>query len=385
MKAGKLILILVIALVCQKVTGQDKEKEDPPPDGFKKKVVLKGEFPIVVGPLAFSPDGKYLAASSEGTVKLWDVGSRKLLATFKGHDELHPLRGLKLDRVLLRDPIQAIAFSPDGKGLVSATGHSLILWQVPSGKTKASIKGDFGQVRSLKFNPDGKKVALLGYVWELRMWEPSKNKLHSVLTLVSPANPPREPPKGKEEPKVVPGPLPPSIEEVKFFDGGKTLAVAYHPRFKAQKEPNMEIWDVGAQKVVGKMSAYHVTQIAFSQDGKKLAAGSLNEFVYLWDVSTGKELAKWKQPGQTGGVAFSSDGKTLKVGISLRDQRLPQFRFLKTESGKEILLWKGYMGPFSPDGRTLATITGRIPIDITLWDVSTKIWEPVPGAKQKQP
>ena len=69
--------------------------------------------------VALSPDGKTLAsASDDTTVKLWDVGTGAALQTFKGHS----------------DSIRAVAFSPNGELLASASHDRTIkLWDAGTG------------------------------------------------------------------------------------------------------------------------------------------------------------------------------------------------------------------------------------------------------------
>ena len=94
--------------------------------------------------VAFSPDGKQLAASGfDGTIRLWYVGNGTpvVLGNFSGH----------------RYPIQHIAFSPDGATLASASNDGTIdLWN-----TRGPILGGASNgTNSLAFSPDGKTLAI---------------------------------------------------------------------------------------------------------------------------------------------------------------------------------------------------------------------------------
>ena len=76
----------------------------------------------------FSPDGKTLAsASSDKTIKLWNVGTGKQITSLTGHQGW----------------VISAAFSPDGKTLASASSDSTIkLWNVGTGKQLAKLTGN---------------------------------------------------------------------------------------------------------------------------------------------------------------------------------------------------------------------------------------------------
>lgn len=106
--------------------------------------------------IVFSPDGKTLVSQSQDrTVKVWDVQTAKVLRTLQGN------KGWFL----------AAAFSPDGKlfatgGIVrendKVTGGEVIVWDAQTGELKHTLPGQTMPVSTLSFSPDGKTLAVAG-------------------------------------------------------------------------------------------------------------------------------------------------------------------------------------------------------------------------------
>jgi WD40 repeat protein len=164
----------------------------------------KGVFSHV----AFSPDGKVLAAAAGDAVKLWDLGTGKLRGALEGHAgdvasvafsrdgttiaaatlelreypggvERHPPGEVKLWELAtgkVRRTIRwslrhhAVAFSPDGRFLAvagwdafrGASGGKVGVWEIETGEHVATIEGHALGVLSLAFSPDGKLLATGG-------------------------------------------------------------------------------------------------------------------------------------------------------------------------------------------------------------------------------
>ena len=120
----------------------------------KKRATLKGHteedketsqagFPVMS--VAFSPDGKTLAATSDDmTIKVWDAATGKR-STVSGHT----------------DVVYSVVFSSDSKTLASASGDKTVrLWDLATNKERATLQGHAASVMSVAFSPDGATLAL---------------------------------------------------------------------------------------------------------------------------------------------------------------------------------------------------------------------------------
>jgi hypothetical protein len=134
-----------------------------------------------------------------------------------------------------------------------------------------------------------------------------------------------------------------------------------------------------------KLHDNRVSTVAFSPDGKTLAAADEEKrqfiggidtspsIIRLWDVSTGQELRKLDghRGCQIRGMAFSPDGKLLASGgTGFLDKDV---RLWDVATGKELqrLPLRAEQVAFSPDGRTLATVPDWTSPDIRLWELAT--------------
>lgn len=236
--------------------------------------------------MAFSPDGKLLASASWGTVKLWDVGSRKVTASLKGHQA----------------NVSTIAFSPDGRILASGAGSpmsvELELWDVKTGKNIASLKGHKGFVTAVAFSPDGKTLASGSHDETIKLWDVATGKNTSTL-------------QGHTG----------TVRSVTFSPDGKSLASCGGIRPADPKRGpilgDIKLWDMKTAKNTATFKGINaeVYSVAFSPDGKTLASGDMDQMVRLWDIGNAKNIVTLKGHNHyITFVAFSPDGKTLATG-----------------------------------------------------------------------
>jgi RNA polymerase sigma factor (sigma-70 family) len=286
---------------------------------------------------ALSADGKWLAVSAvpnDSTIHLWDVKSGTNLRQLKG----------------FRGRTRTLVFAADGRALVSGgLDNTVRVWDTDTGKELRRIEVGH-PVEGLAISADGKTLACAG-------WD--------VASTVSV----RETDTGKELHRYR---LPLGVGQVAFAPDGKTLAAVEDWNDDGGvRENKVHLWDTRTGKLRRQLALReHILCLAFSPDSKTLATGHLDTF-HVWDVNTGKWLARFEgHSGRTNIMTFSGDGKTLATG---GDSTLRLWDVLVT--GKEIPApGNGHQGAvhalaFLPDGKTL--VTGGEDHTLRHWEAAT--------------
>lgn len=117
---------------------------------------LKEHDHCLVNTVAFSPDGKTLVSCSyDKTVRLWDTGVRRTVAVLRH-----------------TDGVGSVAFSPDGRTLASGSDDKTVqLWDMNKHKEVAVLQGHTAEVKSVAFSPDGRELASGSWDKTVRLWQ----------------------------------------------------------------------------------------------------------------------------------------------------------------------------------------------------------------------
>lgn len=247
--------------------------------------------------VAFSPDGKVIiSANPHGTIRFLDTNTGELLRTLNG-------RTRKEDKKLL---ISGVSCSPDGNMIISRHNEfvdsAIRLWDIETGKLLRTLSGHTQFIKHMVFSPDSKIIAAGSNDKTLCLWDADTGKLLHTLS-------------GHTD----------YVNSVAFSPDGSIIA-------SASWDHSLRLWNVNTGQPLRTLTSWdhsHFNSIAYSPDGRMIA--SYDGFVIiLWDTQTGQILGKFRD----------------RYGVSA-----VKFKVV-----------------FSPDGRMIASCGFN---EVNLWDVNT--------------
>lgn len=277
--------------------------------------------------VAFSPDGKYVAATAgRRTVALLDSRNGKTVRTFESRST----------------GFYAVAVSSDGKWLASGANDRFVrLWQVANGQQLPRMLGSSGVITSISFSHNNRFLVSGSISGEVKVWD-----LRS----------------GREAYKLTSSPR--GINSVSFSSNGKWLGAAGGNR-------TIQLWDVATRS--SRILAGHdgeVTSISFSPQEELLASAGRDKTIRLWDPNSGQLLRILATlADDVDALTFSPDGKSLAVGCADKTITIWEVaggRLMKTLTGHngEVLALA-----FSPDRPWL--VSGSSDHTARIWDVES--------------
>ena len=306
--------------------------------------------------VAFSPDGALLAiglsgVSNElpesGELRVVDLKSGAVRHRFKPLGEKEPAPGL--DNYLIHE----VAFSPEGDRVASAGSDGMLrVWEIPTARQLFAVRAHRGAATKVCFSKVGELVATAGTDRVLRIWNARNGAEFNVI-------------RGFDAP----------VRDLVFDDAGRSVSAA--------AGMSIRIWDAAAnqQSRLYPRGAEDsgVYSLAFSRDGKTLAAASLDVVSFI-DMTTGVE-GRSETTIRTG--AMSPPGPAVALhpsGDVVATSGLDGAKLWNRTSGKMVRLFPDhpevrqrpytttYDVAFDRSGERMATVGKNL---LTIWETST--------------
>jgi RNA polymerase sigma factor (sigma-70 family) len=217
------------------------------------------------------------------------------------------------------ESITSLAFTPDGKRLVSHGGDGLRAWDAASGREVASApRAMSGWTDGALLTRDGKTVVALEQTakrFAVRVRGTSDLKLLSEYALERP------------------------YLNFAVSPDGKYLAAS------RDTEPTINLWDIASGKRIRSWNAHdrRIWGMHFSADGKTLVTSGEDKAIRFWDMPSGKKVREITgYPDVAGAVALSPDGTRLAT-VAMTDTgpcvawpRANRVRLWDVAAGKEV-------------------------------------------------
>jgi len=320
-------------------------------DVESQKPIASEAFSVVTGEavqgqvktLAFSPDGKTLALGGPfyenmGLSKIffWDVTQRKFT-----------------QRTIVdaqSSGLEILAYSPDGKSIVTGSANSGIinLWDITTDQPSLyayQFRGQTSAIDVITFSPDGKHFISTSLDARIILW-----RIRPFTSLSEPTG-----------------------QSLAYSTDGKLIAVANG--IDPVQKITIRTADTQQTKIVIPLpQGLLAFDLAFSPDGKVIAAGMTQNQVGLWDTSSGQPLGDpligiVNHDDVITHVTFSPDGKyllstTLHYQLTIWSIVSGQIVYFDIANLHDL---RGINGAFSPDSRSF--VLGNTSSDVTNNDV----------------
>jgi len=276
-----------------------------------KHAATLGMHTDVVGSVAFSPNGQFLASASfDKTVRVWNLSTRESVMTFTGHSDF----------------VNAVAFGPKGDWLVTASKDKTSrLIDLKSGQSRLTFSGTDQEVLAVAVKPDGSAVVTAGLDPSLSWWNSQTGERlkrtagHDV-----------------------------AVHELAFSPTGDFAA-------SAGADKTVRLWNAKSMDSQGTIAVGSmVYSVAVAANGKSVAAGTFDGMVRLFDTKDGRPMATLLAHTDDEWLALTPEGFAATGPAWMKSVRW------RVAPGSELNLdwvWKSVGQP----ARVLAALSGQKP------------------------
>ena len=225
--------------------------------------------------LAVSPDGRHVVSAAGGrsfgsrSARLWDLNSGRLLRTFAPTNW-----------------VEAVAFSPDGKQVLTGGAGGAQLWDLATAQVIREFGSNEEAVESVAFSADGVQLATGGSTHVVRVWETATGRLLLRFATSSTER----------------------VSDLEFSPNGTRLLTA--------GDRGAQLWDLATGALLVEFgSPGWAAEATFSPDGLRvLTAGG--DGLRMWDAATGEQI-----PAFNAGSHLGCDHSATPPRVQARGQR----------------------------------------------------------------
>jgi COMPASS component SWD3 len=286
-----------------------------------------------VDALAFSPDGKLLisgGSSNEGNIRVWSLTTGRQIDSIRAH----------------RTSVIDMALSSNGEILASCGDDAGVnLWNWKTGKYTRTFLEHSSNVLSLAMTPDS-QMLVTGGLDGIRVWDLfAQRPLYNLVRFDNP-----------------------------------TYSLAVNPDgiilASGMKNGTIKLWNLATGRLLSTISEHRgpVNAIAFTSDGQRLISGGYDRTIAVRNLTTGRlDYTLTGHTGAIGAISLNPDGETL--ASASRDG----VRLWNLKTGEQLAFLTGHQDwvqsvAFSRDGRLLAS--GGYDRAIEIWQVPPTTIEP---------
>ena len=315
-------------------------REEVRKQAMAEAAAFSSDAPPAVTSLAYSSDGKRLAAAGYKEVVVVDPETGKTVRRLAGPP----------------DQVASVAFSSDGSLLAAASGvpgqnGEVRIWETAKWAEVAVLKGHADSILAIAWRPNSRQFATAGLDKAIMLWDLDKKA--PIRTIRSHAD---------------------LVSALAFSPDGKRLASG-----SADKTAKLFDPDTGLQTAGLSTHNDAVLAVAFSPDGKFLATASADRGMALWKLDDlNNPVRGFGHTGPVYALAWRPDSSSLWAGSG----GVPSMLSYKRENGEraapidEATIPKDwtYAVAVSPDGQTVAA--GN-------WDGTVTLWSLKDGRRQR--